>query len=485
MCIWRNNNQLKNFMLNTGIILLAYIGLTHTHYATDTYQNISNENLNWQLCVGRYSIFILGNLFKFINISLIKYQGIFMFLSIVILGYACTLLNILLDRKNIKFDVKINFALLLGFINVYIVELFLFPEYCIYYSLGIFFAVLSVVYFIHNRSFIFSLILLIISLGFYQENIAVFIILSIFMICIGDDIKKKHLIHMFFLSGIASLFNILVNKAFVILGIATPISREASFNIKTIFMNVVLILKEQKKILWDNSGLLPQGVFLFIIIGAIVYLSYLHFYKSKQMIKFLCILGIIFGTYWISYIPHYISGGVWLSPRTIYPIYFWLSFIEVYILYIESIREKMNGMVTLCVTVFILMIQIWSVNGIILDHFSTNKVDQEYALNIYKEIQAYELKTGIQVTEISTVNDQIPTWKNNFIHYYSYNVNERAFINDWSDVSLINFVSGRSFKKREMDKKVYEKYFQGKNWEMYQPMEQLYFDKNVLYWCKY
>lgn len=58
------------FLIYFGAI---YCGLLHLHYATDTYGNIYNSNVEWQLAVGRYSIYILAYIFDFLNISLVQY----------------------------------------------------------------------------------------------------------------------------------------------------------------------------------------------------------------------------------------------------------------------------------------------------------------------------------------------------------------------------------------------------------------------------
>ena len=478
----------RNFIFNAAILFLVYLGLMHTHYATDTYNNIFNENINWQLSVGRYSIFIIGSIFKYLNVSLIDYQNIFMILSIVLLAGGCTLLNILLSKKiESKFDIKVNVALLIGFINVYIIELFLFPEYSIYYSMGVIFTILAICYNMKDNFWakLISFVLLIISLGFYQENVAVFIIISIFIIIIYNEKQIKNIFFVFFISGVSSVINIFLNKLFVIIGIANMTSRDASFNINSLFNNIKIIIKEQKNILWNNSELLPRGTFFIILLFLIFTLFLLYFIQKKKIKEYIYIILILLITYFSVYLPHYIAGEIWLSPRTIYPIYFWISFIEIYIIYLNNINNKIKQRVLLCIVLIPFLLEIWAVNGIILDHFSTNKVDQEYALNVYKEIQNYERNTGIEITEIATVNDQIPSWKNHFINYYSYNVNERAFINEWSDVNLVNFVSGRNFRKVEMNEEVYKKYFQNKDWDWYHPQEQLYFDNNILYWCKY
>lgn len=475
----------KFVMINLVIIGLVYCGLLHIHYATDTYNNIYNLNTNWQLSVGRYSIYILQTLFNLLGISLIKYQQIFMLLSIFILSVSLICMFELIKRININKEVNgrvIWLSLLLSIINVYILELFLFPEYSFYNSLGILTCICSICYLFKNKmlSYFFSFIFLVISLGFYQENISIFVISSLFLILQKREITYKNIFKIGCIVSLSAIFNIITQKLLSAMGIIDYAARDTTFGIKNIIDNIKIILSNQKDILITNSSLLIPGIFVISLFILLLLVFIVDMDKNKiniiQLIFVMCI------SYISVYAPHYIAENVWLSPRTIYPLYFFVGFLGIYL---ANSARKIYINITSVILIVLLGVNIWSIQGIILDHFSTNKIDQEYAFNIYMEIKSYEEKTGITIENIATINDMVPSWKNHFIRYYSHNVNERAFINDWSDVSLLNYVSSRNFKKIEMDPLVYKKYFEGKDWNYYNPQEQLYFDGSTLYWCKY
>lgn len=131
------------------------------------------------------------------------------------------------------------------------------------------------------------------------------------------------------------------------------------------------------------------------------------------------------------------------------------------------------------------MVNYFGGQKIILDHFITNSLDQEYAAQIYYEITKYENDNNIEIKKIIVGEDAQILWKYKSINKMAYNVNERAYLNSWSDVSLINMVSKRNFIRETMDQNIQEKYFKNKNWDYYDPKEQLYFEDDILYWMKY
>lgn len=483
----------KVFLFNLCCIAAAYSGLLHNHFATDSYQNIIVSNAGWQLNVGRYSIYILEVIFEKLGISLFKYQIFFMLITILLLTVCSCLIFLMTQNKldTYKQSFIKNIAILLCVINVFSIELYLFPEYVIYNGLGITFAVLAafIIYEkISIKRILFSALCLLISLGFYQANIGVFLIVSL-----GSAwVQKKVLINneiAIFIGLIVSLINIFIKKILVKIGLAEVISRDSQLNIHTLINNLKVIIngqgQGQKDIIFNGANLLPKGVLLVVLISLVLIIM-VNMILNHNQIKFIIhtVLLLILG-YIVVYAPHLIAGSVWLSPRTIYTLFFYLGFLGIMAIQVSP-REK-HFIINLVggILIIFLAINFWSMQGIVVNHFATNKIDQNYAHDIYKEIEKYENETGNTISNIATVTDDIPLYKNHYVDYYSFNINERAFINDWSDVSVICWVSGRIFNKVPMDEKIYDKYFKNKDWDYFSPEEQLYFQGDTLYWCKY
>ena len=67
----------------------------------------------------------------------------------------------------------------------------------------------------------------------------------------------------------------------------------------------------------------------------------------------------------------------------------------------------------------------------------------------------------------------------------SYDVNTRAYMWDWSDIYLLKKITNREFEIKDMDSQIYYEYFKDKDWNYFNPHEQLIFKGDTLYWCKY
>lgn len=474
---------------NFFVIAAAYCGLLQMHFATDTYNNMFVDNANWQLAVGRYSIYVLAKLFEKAGISLALYQIPCMFVTIVLLTISSYIMFLMLhDNEDIKRQIYTkNCAILLCIVNVFCTELFLFPEYAIYYGFGILLAVLSSFLCIRMslKNYALSVIILIVSLGFYQANIGVFLLLSLGALWLKRKPFQQN-IYVILDGGIASSIMIFIQRYLVKSGITEEISRKAEFSLGKIIENISIIFfgknQNQYEIIYKGAGLLPQGVLFFSIL-TFVFIILVFVVRTNKTKEIFHALTLVVVGYVVAYAPHLIAGSIWLSPRTIYPVFFYIGLLGAMAERLTS-ESKCHKLVSIVLGI-LLVTNFWSIQGIVTNHIATNKIDQNYAYDIYSEIKKYEQDTGIEVANIAPIKDVIPLWKNHYVDYYSFNINERAFLNDWSDVSLINYVSGRTFNKIAMDNEVFDIYFRDKDWDYYSPDEQLVFIGDTLYWCKY
>ena len=487
-------NSKKKISLFFAYFFTLYCGLLYRHYALDTYSEIFASGVsNWGLSSGRYSSYVLSNILNLLNISpRYTHQQLFVFISIILMAVVA---GILYDTISKCINISSEFAelLLMAIIglalgNVYITECHLFPEFEFHITIGAFLVILSIKTFEKDaksvKSVLLSLIFLILSIGFYQTYISWFLIMSsTILMCKSSDIKNylKNIGIMLLVAAIASAFNIFITKVFVYAQMAEELSRSAQLSIRVIIDNIQTILESQVTILGWGSGLLPKWSLLLVIIFAIV--GYI-FCCRKEKLKILIYLITIFLQYVCAYAPHLISKEVWMSPRTITPVFIFVA--GLYILLIDKIKKnKLNYSIVGVVLLGFFAIDFWSVQGMIQNHIATNKIDQNYAYDIYSEIKKYEAETGNTVNNIASVNDINISYGKRYIDYVTYDINISAFATGWSDSVLINFVSGRNFNKIAMDDEVYKKHFEGKDWDYYCPEEQLFFEGDTLFWCKY
>ena len=486
--------RISVFVCNLLVIAMGYCGLMHMHYATDTYMNLSNSNAYFQLKVSRFCIFPLELFFEKIGLFPEVYQREFMLVSVLILAISSVFLFELLCPEEISLAkiIGIDSAVLLCYVNVFATETYLFPEYVLYNALGML-CVMVALYWTFKTGLRYSigaLVMLMLSLSFYQSNICIYLIVALGICWIRSLYKTAAPIRVFVIGIVASLSNIIIHKILILLKVTVADSREAVFSLNTIIKNLNNIIfsksQGQKVILINGANLLPKGILPAVIIFLVCSLVFLMIYQKKKIIYIAATLLLIMIMYACIYAPHLIASYVGIFPRTITGMFFFIGILACMFLNMNVSLRKYNYVVVGAVILFF-AINYWNVQGIIVNHFATNKIDQNYAHDILREIENYEEASGNKVLYIAPASDSRPLRKNHFIDYYYVHTNNRAFEiqTDRSDVRLINYISGREFIRVEMDDSIYNEHFADKEWDYYCPEEQLYFEGDTLYWCKY
>ena len=95
----------------------------------------------------------------------------------------------------------------------------------------------------------------------------------------------------------------------------------------------------------------------------------------------------------------------------------------------------------------------------------------------------YEQENGVEVENLCLINDiNAPAYYDE-VQYTSDQINERSL--GILSVSIMEVMTGRKFNWVEMDPEVYAVYFEGKNWDSFDPAEQIIIDGNTAYWCMF
>lgn len=492
-------SQRKTYVRRTIIFLLIYAfygTLIKPHYATDTYAVFFNSD-NGALQSARYVTYCFLRILDFMKINVVRTQSIWTAASILLLAHVT---NMLIDRmlkifRIYEFDttyIILVIACLFSVVNISVLEWFLFPEVIFPYVLGIYLAIKAVLMFDDNTSstkkYIIAPILVFLSIATYQINLCFFITFATIIAVLRNQmIFRKQcvikIIQIWLIGAICGCVDILaqhiINKAQKVISS----EREASITISSIWKNIVDILSQQREIFLKGSELI--GPWLLILCISIVITLIICMYKTDLLTK-LVISILLIGIYCVSYIFAIASPFIWLSPRVLVGIYIAIS---AAIIICTAFAQQNGTPKAMSLLLFIMIAFVGALytngNDIIADHYINNAVDQEYARQIYNAISQYENETGIEIHTISVADDGEIAWKNNGVQKMAYNVNERAFLNSWSDVTLINFVSNREFIRSEMQDEEKNKFFQVENWKQFDVDKQLYFENDTLYWIKY
>ena len=493
-------NRKKSFfrgMLLAGIIMSFYGLLLKSHYATDSYAVYFNSD-NGALQSARYTTFVFLKTLNFFNINVIKTQGIWTFLAILLLSYTIfTVAEQISETLGVETELQycaVYAASLLLALNIAVLEWFLFPEVVFPYVLGLFCAIKAALMVSTSSkvscfNWIGAFVLLLIGISTYQINLCFYlgaaILLCVLKTSIGLSKKTTvHIVNIFVCGGLAGLANVLLQKIVNHLCNIGNTDRNSVLSLHILHKNTIEILRHQYNIWIKGSELVGPSQFLFLI--ALIFLTMFSLEKLPNRSK-LYLFCILMTTYIMSYIFAIVATFVWLSPRVLVGIYVFLFvFANICIYGLVTYRKHNKIWAVFIVAIGLFLVHTYSCgHGIIMDHFINNAVDQEYARQICYEIDKYEKENNLEVRTIAVGSDSQIAWKNAGVDRMAYNVNERAYLNDWSDVSLLNFVSNRLFIRKNMTDEQYKRYFQQTDWTQFDPSEQLYFEGDTLYWVKY
>ncbi|NRV09366.1 glucosyltransferase domain-containing protein [Clostridium beijerinckii] len=440
-------------MLYLVVTLITYGMFLRMHYSVDSYSIIYDSSGTQFLMQGRILAYVINILFNNIGINLTLHQQIFSLYLIICIAISSTILFFIIwDQVKNKSFVNwsiVNFSVIISFSNVFFLEWFLYPESTFFFGTSLLCTVIA----IHSISkgqriinIIVSFLNLMFAMAMYQANLGIFIIYSL-TICLirnKDRLDKAFIKKSIIILSIGffnSIFNILLLKATIILGIANKGDRMPSITVDVIKNNMLGILKAQKQIWSNGDGFLPKCSLIFFTLIILVVLFKTILKKENYKSNICYIVLILFINYSIIFAPHLFTSTLWLAPRTIVGFFIFLvSIILLVLLYNENNRRILR--VLFLLTSSFIILNIVQIQNIGVNHIASNKIDRQYALMINNEIEKYEMQNNTKITNIATSLDMQPTYFYKGIEYAIYDTNIRAFITSWADVNIINYYSG-------------------------------------------
>jgi hypothetical protein len=486
------------FLFNLVFISMSYGILTITHYAIDTYSCYFTTTAAQHLQLGRIFSYLIARTLDMMHINPARSQApftIFLFTmmalcSVLLVKKVCDTLKTLTLLRIIT----VNLAVLLSFVNIFILEWYLNPESTVtagFNLITLTIAVLAVCNKTSVKNLLISLLFLFISINIYQINITLFVILSLTIILLKNDLTLNKTsvmqsIWIFILGLAASVTNILALKILQVTGLAALNSRNIDISIHSLVDHFMILFgSNQQRSIWAlGSGFMPSRAMLIFLIVGFIYLFMSIIKKRLSASKILFTVLIIAINYFIIFVPHMLTQSLWLAPRTMVGIFTFLTSIFLIIIKLD-VHFKFPKIIPICIGLF-LFLNFYQIQAIAMNHFAVNKIDKEYIMMINDKINEYEEKNGIAVTQIAMDKDASVTYGYfGNVQYISYDTNIRAFDASWSDVTSINCITGRNLKKIDMDDEIYNKYFKDKDWKYFNPDEQMIFVGDTLYMMIY
>lgn len=150
--------------------------------------------------------------------------------------------------------------------------------------------------------------------------------------------------------------------------------------------------------------------------------------------------------------------------------------------YVMIDSQMSKNLLTLCCIGYLVVHMLFA-DFVVTNHFVSNSLDKAYVRMAYEYITGYEQKNHTTVQNLCMINDTNAPARYREVSYVSDQINERSL--GILTVSIMEVVTGRKFNKVEMDPEIYATYFDGKNWDYFDPYEQIIIIGDTAYWCMF
>lgn len=495
--IIENKKEIYIYMIISIICLITCSPLLQMHIASDTYNLMDLGYLEYPneffLKDGRILSTVLVYIAGILNLNYEIFIILGSFASIIITSISIyTLYKMIVEKienNNSKIKLLIILSTFIIIFNAITLEYLIYAESSIM-CLSVLFSILGVKQLLSNKkkSYIKSLILIIIATFSYQGSVNIYITLTLLMLFIDKTKTKKEIIKIFMKSISIFVISFVINVLtiyilnFILLDEQNRIAQGGIlYNINNFAEKLALVLVYS---LVTNYNIWPIGITPITIIITILVLTYKNNDKKEQIkiiIRYILLVVIAIG---VCVAPIFLMKNPSLEPRMAMSIG---SIIGISIIYLIVNTQNSNKMFKKTLEIVIIIFFVYNtVNCLNLFniHVITNKIDQNQALAIKYKIEKYEKETNNKITKVAYYKDA--SYK---AYHYGYNHNyssfsQRAFDNYYCIIEALNYYCDRKFEKTSMDKEIYLEFFKDKDWDTFTE-EQIVFEGDTMYICTY
>ena len=488
-----NGRVLLIIMLSAGMALIGYLCMAiSNHYSIDSFNLVFDMGPYWHLQLGRYLNCGIILLAMKLGLNQVLQQQFFCFVWLAALIAVISIVSIAISKylqiQRTRTCVMIVLATSIAFVNVFMMEFVLFPEMMMVSAWGIISLGLSI-YFALNvnmsmKSRALSVIYLWIALGNYQSYIGIFVS----FVLIGNFLRwrensvqcYKEMFLSLIYGGIVSASNIILVKFLINIDVITDSGRGTGLDLFTIKRNIIQLLKYQKPF-WNNAdGLLPFGVMPaigIVLFGLLFYrLMYMKRWERSYVVISLCI------SYILGFAPHIVESTILLSPRSNVAIWSFFSGIFIFIITLNKWENiKKYRIITALCLILLLGSSTFYMQDMAANTQMVNAIDFTEADQICDRIKRYEINSGNTITQIAIKNDSNVTIYPHISKYKNCELGARILSTPYSGYRLLGYMLRRPLKKIDMQKDIYQKFFEGKDWNCLNVDEQMVFERDTLY----
>lgn len=481
---------------DTFVTVVIFIGFSYMalrsfltfHLSIDDYHSLYNypSIFEIQCSQGRHLMVLLSRLFIRLGVDIIRHQSFLMSAGILLMGWIAYRIFAAYSSLKPSLTLFDRLLMMIGIsiivFNCYCAEIFTFSAFCFFYPLTLFFAVQAAIVLVEKTTslrFLWSFLLLLLSVFIYQTCATAFLGLAILFSIVVDSEKPiqdwlcslTKILGMYFSAGLLNLLSI---KFFSQQSYAQ--TKDLSPG-KNFWENISAIIKWIEPILLDSYHMLPRFFLLAAVLGLLILLAIRK--EKKPLMQALCLSFLIIGA---SLAPHLIVNAVWVVPRTVIMISAIPGFILLAGISNSGWASWQKGSI-FTISAIYLIIGLNSLNAVSISQIATNRQDQMEARIICHEIEKQEHQRKTRVIRICFGFDPLPS--------YSYpgeiafgDINVRAMRVSWSRPGLFKFATGRDFEMTIADGNAFQELFGNRNWDLYDS-EQVIVQQDTAYVAVY
>lgn len=456
-------------------------------YLTETYGWYEIGDLYWEN--GRWLMTLLCAVCDIFSIGFAAEKTISWILAMIFLPLAEMVLYEILEKKighGDKPDFKWILIVLSSFMmisNLFVLEYFIFAEYTGPICVGIFFNVLEVRWvlkFLETgkwKDFFLGVFFGIVGIMGHQ---GAFGLIAVLLILLAE--------HTFL--NVKTFFKntVVIGSAYLIPAVVNVIQTKICGSPRV--AGELKLIESLKAAVYQSCGLLittanfmPHFLYLSLC-GAAGIVVLVIIIKKKDIRKILHVFYVCVVFTMAVLAPFLMTESAYISvvPRTVYIMGAGLPIIMILLLLAGELPQKILKAAVAYSAVF-LGIQYFNVCQMETSHYVANGIDYYECNYIEYQVYLYEQETGNHVTKIKIYVDDSPLGI-----YYNLTgygaINERVLSNDWAAPNAYMVFTGRDLTVEEADSAIYEKYFQGKNWDFFS-QEQIVLVGDTLHLCLY
>lgn len=486
----KNRNNIIIFFTVLIISLIIFKEWLPGHYATDTYDVInkgySGYSIINSLKDGRIFMNLIMQIASILNLDIIVLEQATLILAIIICSISIVYLKSLAMRfikeKKLLKEVLLTIASFVVIFNFMFLENMYYLE-CLVMALGILTSIISAKVLIldEKNNVIKSLLLMILSVAFYQGTTNFYVTLVVFLACIKHEKEDNVIIKKFLQGGVVWAVSMLTN--YVLINSLQDLINIHSYrtgNIQNICYNFLYIIKNIPNMIINTNFYFPKYLFILNIV-ILLALGIYYFFKTKEKYKIGYIILLCFCAYFSCFAISLVTLASFGSARMMFSLGALIGLLVMY--YLVNSNNK-DLFFIICIGILIIYTGITTYEYIDKTNkqVEINKKDIEHVQNVEKIIKKYESESGRKINYIAFCKDKFSdvTYRN----LYSTALEDSSIEPTWSRLGLVNYWTNRNLTEIKMDEEIYKQYFKDKDWNEFSE-EQIVFIDETMYYCIY